>query len=81
MARTAPSSTLNSRKSSVRPQTAKETPSHLTISGFNFSHVKPRLLEGGFGHDKNFLKISDGFKRLFTADKKDRKMVIPVAGY
>jgi hypothetical protein len=43
--------------------------------------VKPRLIEQGLAGNPQFLKLSEGFKRLFSADRRDRKMVIPVSGY
>ena len=73
---------MNSRKNSTRPQSGKVTlSSTLNLSSFNFVNVKPRLFEDGFAENKTFLNISEGFKRLFSADKKDRNMVIPISGY
>ena len=43
--------------------------------------VKPRVLESRISQNKDFFDLSDGFKRIFSNDKKDKKMVIPIAGY
>ena len=43
--------------------------------------MKPCLLESGVADNPAFQKLSDGFKRIFSADKRDRKMVIPIKGY
>lgn len=45
----------------------------------NFAKFKPDLLD-----DKTreqFFNMSDGFKKIFPGEPKDRKMVIPIAGY
>jgi hypothetical protein len=43
--------------------------------------VKPRLLESKIGESQEFLNLSDGFKRLFSNDKKDKNMIIPIVGF
>ncbi len=43
--------------------------------------VKPRLLESGVTEDKNFMKLSDGFRRIFSNEKEDKKIILPIAGY
>ena len=43
--------------------------------------IKPKLLEGKLTGREEFLNLSDGFKRVFTADRKDQKMVLPISGY
>lgn len=43
--------------------------------------IKPRLLESQVSDSKEFFKLSDGFKHLFGNDKKDKRMIIPIAGY
>ena len=44
-------------------------------------HIKPALLESKASKQQKFFGLSDGFKKCFTDDQKDRKMVIPVCGY
>ena len=43
--------------------------------------VKPRILESKVAENREFYNLSDGFKRIFADDKKDRKIVVPVVGY
>jgi hypothetical protein len=43
--------------------------------------VKPRLLESRVTEDGNFMKLSDGFRRVFANEKEDKKLVLPIAGY
>jgi len=43
--------------------------------------VKPKLLESKISGNDRFFNLTDGFKRVFTDDLKDQKMVIPVCGY
>lgn len=43
--------------------------------------IKPKILESRFSQNADFLKMSDGFQRIFSDDKKDKKMIIPIAGY
>ena len=43
--------------------------------------VKPRLLESKISESPDFYNLSDGFKRIFADDKKDRKIIVPVVGY
>lgn len=43
--------------------------------------VKPRVLESRISQNEDFFNLSDGFKRIFSNDRKDRKMIIPIAGY
>lgn len=43
--------------------------------------VKPRILESKVSENREFYNLSDGFKRIFAEDKKDRKIVVPVVGY
>ena len=43
--------------------------------------VKPRILESKVGANQDFFGLSDGFQRIFTDDRKDRKLIIPVVGY
>ena len=59
----------------------KERPFSATVQSFDFKHVKPRLIESGVHESPAFSKLSEGFKRLFSADGRDRKMVIPISGY
>lgn len=63
-----------------------------TKRGFSIDHggfsgsqtttsVKPRILESKVAENKDFYNLSDGFKRIFADDKKDRKLIVPVVGY
>ena len=47
----------------------------------NLTQVKPKMLETNVVHQEDFYNLSEGFKKVFTCDKKDQKMVIPVVGY
>lgn len=31
--------------------------------------------------NEDFMRLSDGFKRIFSNDKKDKKLVLPISGY
>ena len=48
---------------------------------FSNIDVKPRLLEARVTEDKNFMKLSDGFKRLFSNEREDKNIILPIAGY
>jgi hypothetical protein len=48
---------------------------------FKQTEIKPRLLETKITEDENFVKLSDGFRKLFTNDKEDQKIVLPISGY
>ena len=52
-----------------------------TFSGSQTTTVKPRVLESKVSENKDFYNLSDGFKKIFADDKKDRKVVIPVCGF
>ena len=43
--------------------------------------VKPRILESKISENSDFYNLSDGFKRIFADDRKDRKLIVPVVGY
>lgn len=45
------------------------------------SSIKPRLIESKISENTDFYNLSNGFKRIFADDKKDRKLIIPVVGY
>lgn len=45
------------------------------------SHFKPQILESKVSTQTNFFQLSDGFKRVFSNDTRDQKMVVPVVGY
>ena len=45
------------------------------------SEVKPAILESRISQNEDFFNLSDGFKRIFSNDRKDKKMVLPIAGY
>ena len=49
-----------------------------TLTDFD---VKPKILESKVSQKEDFFALSDGFKRIFSTDKKDEKLVIPIAGY
>ena len=53
------------------------------LSAITFKQVdiKPRLLETRIVEDENFLKVSDGFRKLFANDKEDARLVLPISGY
>jgi hypothetical protein len=73
-------STRNASISKTRNQTSLSSG-----KGFaSFSHeftVKPKVLESKLTTHKDFMGLSDGFKRAFAHDKKDEKMVLPITGY
>jgi len=83
MIRTAPGTALNSRKVSLKAHTTIDvsTPFQALIASTSYNEIKPRLLESGLAQNKTFLKLSGGFKNVFSSDLKDRKMVIPICGY
>jgi len=43
--------------------------------------LKPGLLESPVSSSADFHALSDKFKKIFTKDKRDQKMVLPIAGY
>lgn len=43
--------------------------------------VIPRILESKVSEKPEFYNLSDGFKRIFADDKKDKKLIVPVVGY
>lgn len=43
--------------------------------------IKPHVLESKVSINTDFMGLSNGFKKVFTDNKGDRKMVIPIAGY
>jgi len=47
----------------------------------NINDIKPKLLEMKITESENFFRVSDGFKKIFSNDKKDSKLVIPICGY
>jgi hypothetical protein len=82
---TAKSSATGTRRGSstdlFQQQQKKERPFSATVQSFDFKHVKPRLIEQGVQDSPAYARLSEGFKRLFSADGRDRKMVIPISGY
>ena len=81
---TAKSSATGTRRGSFTDlfqQQKKERPFSATVQSFDFKHVKPRLIEQGVQDSPAYARLSEGFKRLFSADGRDRKMVIPISGY
>jgi len=49
-----------------------------TITNFD---VKPKILESKVSTKTDFFNLSDGFKKIFAADKQDQKLIIPISGY
>lgn len=43
--------------------------------------VKPKVLESRVSNQEKFFNLSDGFKKVFSNDAADQKMVVPVCGY
>lgn len=66
------------RSLSLKPQTETERKMGSTFTDFN---VKPKILESKISQREDFFNLSDGFKKIFSKDVKDVKMVIPIAGY
>ena len=65
-------------------RTSVRQPRTRTMRGFAQNtdpELKPAILETRISQNENFMTLSDGFKRLFSNDKKDKKMVLPIAGY
>lgn len=52
-----------------------------TETDFKKISIKPRILETEASNSENFLRLSDGFKRVFSNDRLDQQMTMPVAGY
>ena len=52
-----------------------------SIDQTNKSAVKPKVLESKVSSQQKFFNLSDGFQRVFSNDKSDQKMVVPVVGY
>lgn len=48
---------------------------------FNKTFVKPTLIESKVSASESFYRMTDGFQRVFSNDKQDRSMVVPVVGY
>lgn len=55
--------------------------STVTFNNLKQIEIKPRLLETKITEDLNFMKLSDGFRRLFSNEREDRKIVLPISGY
>ena len=66
------------RSLSLKPQTETEKKMGSTFTDFN---VKPKILESKISQRDDFFNLSDGFKKIFSKDTKDVKMIIPIAGY
>ena len=45
------------------------------------AQVKPVVLESKVCTKETFFNLSDGFKRCFSNDSADQRMVVPVCGY
>ena len=43
--------------------------------------VQPKILESKMGSNYDFFNLTDGFRKTFSKDKADQKLVIPIAGY
>jgi len=61
-----------------RSQRNKST---LVEKGKHDLEVKPQILESRISQNEEFFNLSDGFKKLFSNDKLDKKLIIPIAGY
>jgi hypothetical protein len=61
-------------------QTSKNLGGKSAIT-FKQVDIKPRLLETKIVEDNNFLKVSDGFRKLFANYKEDTRLVLPISGY
>ena len=59
----------------ARNQSARVGSSSTTLN------IKPLILESKIADPKNFLRLSDGFKKVFSNDENDRKMMVPISGY
>lgn len=68
----------HARSLSLKPQSETEKKMGSTFMDFN---VKPKILESKISQREDFFNLSDGFKKIFSKDTKDVKMVIPIAGY
>ena len=68
----------HARSLSLKPQSETEKKMGSTFMDFN---VKPKILESKISQKDEFFNLSDGFKKIFSKDPKDVKMVIPIAGY
>jgi len=44
-------------------------------------NIKPKIIESKIADSIDFYNLSNGFKRVFADDQKDKKLVIPVVGY
>ena len=45
-------------------------------------YIKPMLIEKKLAENIDFMKLSDGFKRVFADDKVDEySLVLPIVGY
>ena len=78
-------STPKSRQVEFRGSTVNTKPqlgdNVINYSSFKQIEIKPRLLETKITEDVNFMKLSDGFRRLFSGEREDRKLVLPISGY
>ena len=52
-----------------------------SVNAHTITDIKPRLLESGMATNTDFASMSNGFKKIFTNDNDDSKMVLPIAGY
>lgn len=48
---------------------------------FHKTFVKPKLIESKVSSSESFFRLTDGFQRVFSNDRQDRSMVVPVVGY
>jgi len=56
-------------------------PGGFSTANFKQLDVKPRLLETRIVDDDRFVNISDKFKRVFSGDREDQRLVLPISGY
>ena len=43
--------------------------------------VKPKVLESKVSSQQKFFNLTGGFQKVFSNDRADQKMVVPVVGY
>jgi hypothetical protein len=72
--------TFKGRNQSVVVENFNEYEKKLGASITNFN-VKPKILESKVSTKTDFFNLSDGFKKIFAADKQDQKLILPISGY
>mmetsp|Transcript_16560 Transcript_16560/g.28175 ORF Transcript_16560/g.28175 Transcript_16560/m.28175 type:complete len:171 (+) Transcript_16560:521-1033(+) len=74
------SAKLHTRNASTAMSGYNKTERVIGMPYYDFD-VKPRILESKLAQHQEFVNLSDGFKKIFVHDKKDQKMILPIAGY